>query len=205
MKMPCVRRGGRRLIAAVAVLTVIPATAATGADNDLAGRTILVRPEFYMTGIANHDFVDGDVTSYDTFAVTAELTIVPRSRCFWGGPFIDYRTSTDDRFADNLNVGGYFRYNWSRWDGTAWMFVNSAPEREATWIYATRLRYLVAPGHKAGIEALAPLEHEPERPKLMLGYYGSLSDTLTLKLLAGGATGGTHDASVRAELVWRLR
>lgn len=195
----------RWIAAAVTILILTPAAALSAASDGAAGGRILVRPEFYLTSIANHDVVNGKAASYDRFAATAELTIVAPGRRFRGGPFVDYRTSSDSRFADNLSIGGYFRYNWPRWDATAWVFSNRSPDSETSWIYATRLRYLVVPGRKVGIETLAPVEHHAGRPRLMLGYYGALTESLTLKLLAGAGTSGTPDASARVELVWRVR
>lgn len=142
--------------------------------------------------------------SHDTIAATAELTIYSATRPYYGGLFVDYRYSSSSQFDDNLNLGGYFRYNRSRWDTTAWLFVNQSPVNSETWFYATRLRYRVSENYKLGIEAIAPVNHVSDAD-LMLGYYGSVTDSLSLKILAGAPTNGTTELAARIELSWQIR
>lgn len=142
--------------------------------------------------------------NHDTIAATADLTIYSASRPYYGGLFVDYRYSSSSQFDDNLNLGGYFRYNRSRWDTTAWLFVNQSQDNSETWLYATRLRYRVAENYKLGIEAMAPIDHAGDAD-LMLGYYGSLTDSLSLNILAGAAANGTTELAARIELSWQMR
>lgn len=180
------------------LLLVLLCPAASGAEG------VLVKPEVYASAIANHYTAGGESTSFDQTAMTGELTFVAPSRRYWGGPFIDYRYSSVRRFDDSLNLGAYFRYNWPRWDATTWLFVNRSSGNDDTWLYSARLRYLVAPGHKIGGEAMAPVDRDADRPRLMFGYYGSLSRSLSLNVLAGMHTAGLSDVVARMELVWRI-
>ena len=163
-----------------------------------------VQPELYVTGISSISRADGRSTAYDTVAVTAELTFFSRKRPYWGGPFVDYRTSSSSPHADNLNIGIYGRFNLPRWDLTGWLFENRSPGNSGTWVYATRVRFRVTEKAKLGFETLAALK-DASHPRIMLGYYGSMSDSLSLNILAGAGSGGTLDLAARVELVWKVR
>jgi hypothetical protein len=162
-----------------------------------------VKPEFHLTGISNFTRHGGKSFGHDTFAATAELTLYTEGRPYWGGPFIDYRTSSSDQFRDNLNLGVYFRYNFPRWDHTAWLFENRSPGNDGTMVYATRSRYRLNDRHKIGVEALAPLD-DAGKPELMLGYYGAVGDALSLKMLAGAGSSGAPDFAAKLEVTWHV-
>ena len=162
-----------------------------------------VRPEFYLTGISNFRRQQDASVNYDTLAATAYLTIRSPARSYFGGLVVDYRYSSSERFDDNFNIGGYFRVNLGRWDNTTWVFVNRAPQSADTWLYQARLRYRVGERSKLGIEAIAPID-DAGNPKLMLGYYGTLADSLSLNVMAGAGTAGSPDLTTRIELSWQL-
>jgi len=163
-----------------------------------------LRPEFTIAGMTSYASRDGAATNHDTLSVTGELKLYSDVRPWYGGVFANYRGSTHDRFDENLNIGAYVRVNLSRWDTTTWLFVNQAPGRADTWLYATRLRYRVADGFKLGVEALAPVAHA-NAPELMLGYYGSITRSLSLNVLAGAGANGGPDRLARLELSWQVR
>jgi hypothetical protein len=159
-------------------------------------------PEFYVTAMSNFYRTEDQSTWFDTYAATFELNWYPQRKPFYGGLVIDYRDSSSDMLQDNLNVGGYFRYNFSRWDSTTWLFVNRSPESEPVWVYLTRLRYRIADSHKIGMEALAPIERA-DAPKLMIGYYGQVTESLSMNVLGGRSIDGGPDIAAKIELMWR--
>ena len=197
------RRQAGRVLKRILLLQVGLCIEAYGAGAEIEDASWQVQPELYVAGISGFQRSDGKSSGYDTFAVTAELTFFSRNRPFWGGPFVDYRTSSASRHEDNLNVGVYGRYNLMRWDLTGWLFENRSPGNAGAWIYATRFRYRIADSVKLGFETLAPLENAG-RPRLMLGYYGAPSDALSLNVLAGGGSSGSPDFTARVELVWKV-
>jgi hypothetical protein len=194
---PCpASRTTRRLLSGLALFVLLaptPGAAETG---------ITVRPEFYLTGIANYVESHGESYGFEALAATTELNFYPKHKRYWGGLFIDYRSSTSARLRGNLNLGGYIRYNFARWDSTAWLFSSRSPDSPGTAVYAARLRYRVTDWYKLGIEALAPVD-KASRPTLMLGYYADFSDTVSVKLFAGtGVRNGTNFAT-RMEFIWK--
>jgi hypothetical protein len=83
------------------------------------------------------------------------------------------------------------------------VFVNQSPRTDKTWLYAGRLRYYVAENHKLGIEAYGQFGNA-HSPQLMLGYYGDISDSVSLNLALGPLTSSGPDLSARLELVWQV-
>jgi hypothetical protein len=162
-----------------------------------------IRPEIYVTGITNYYRDEGRSENFDSIALTAELNWYPALRRYRSGLFVDYRNSSSERLNDNLNVGAYLRFDIRRWDATSWLFVNRSPQTASTLVYAGRLRYRLLESHKIGIEALAPVERANE-PTLMLGYYGTVSSALSLKLLFGSAVGNRSDTTARLEIMWQV-
>jgi hypothetical protein len=186
---------------AAATATVLLLAANSEAGERLNGWRLL--PELRVTGIMNFAYRGGASDSFDTVALTGELTFLSGTRRYRGGPFVDYRYSSSDQFDRNLNLGVYGRFDWSRWDATGSLFRNRARNGSATWLYAARLRFLVFDGHKLGIVALAPLEHAG-RPKLMLGYYRSLHESWVMNVFAGTTAGRPSDVAARIEIGLRL-
>ena len=162
-----------------------------------------IRPEFHLARTTNYLEYGGGAMHYDTTAATLELTLLSGARAYRGGPFLDYRVSSDGRVEDQFNLGVYFRYDLPRWDATTWLFANRSPGNAPTWWYAARLRYRLVADHKLGIEAMASLD-DPAAAMLMGGYYGSLSQAWSVKLLAGSTTSGDVDLAARLELAWHM-
>jgi hypothetical protein len=160
--------------------------------------------QFYVTGISNFRRMGGSNTAFQTFAATGELKFSSRARRYSASLFADYRYSESEFATDNVNIGGLFKYNLDRWDATAFLFVATTPRTDPNWIYAGRLRYRFADGHKLGIEATGSLSYK-DSPSLMLGYYGSLTDALSLNVVADPGINKGPDAAARIELVWQLR
>ena len=117
--------------------------------------------------------------------------------------FVDYHYSPDEQYNGILNTGAYAKYQGSRWDTTAAIFNHDGPEASDLWAYAGRIRYRLVRNHKVGIEIMGALRN-PSSPELGLGYYGDISDTLSIKLVAGANfKTGSHRAA-RTELVWQF-
>jgi hypothetical protein len=195
--VPVTARGARAMLALVLAVSRI-----SGAEPiDSAWQ---LRPEFSIAGMTSYASDGGVATNHDIVSLTGELKLHSEARPYYGGVFVNYRGSTRERFDENLNLGAYVRVNLSRWDATTWLFVNQAPGRGDTWLYAARLRYRVAERYKLGVEALAPVERA-NAPELMLGYYGSLTKSLSLNVLAGTGVNGGPDRLARMELSWQVR
>jgi hypothetical protein len=171
---------------------------AQSVDTDWRAETRL-----YLTGMANYQQINGTSASYDYLATTTELRFTSNAKPWYTSLYADYRFSTVSRFTDQVNLGGLFKYSRYKWDATTYLFVNQSPRTDDTWLYAGRFRYRIAENHKIGIEAIGTLKYS-DSPQLMLGYYGSISDSLSLNFAAGPVAGNDGDFSARLELIWRV-
>ena len=169
-----------------------------------AGNSVDVQTDVYLGAISNYYRNAGSSAGFDTFYMTAELNFYPTMKPYHAGLFVDYRDSSSNRLNDNFNVGGYVRYDWPRWDATTWVFSNHSPGDSGTWVYAARLRYRVTNGTKLGVEALAPFA-SADKPTLMAGYYSSVTESLSLRVLAGAGLNSGPDFAARLELLWQIR
>lgn len=190
----------RRIVAIVPALFIL----LTQSGGDACADDLDISTEIYLGAISNYYRNAGESAGFDTFYLTAELNFYPSLRPYHAGLFIDYRNSSTSRLNDNINIGGYVRYNWPRWDATTWVFSNQSPNNSSTWVYAARLRYRLTDGYKLGIEALAPFD-QADKPKLMGGLYGSINDSLSFRALAGAGVRSGPDFAARLELLWEVR
>ena len=83
------------------------------------------------------------------------------------------------------------------------MFASKSPGAPILWMYAGRVRYRVANSHKFGIEAVGTFR-DPPASKLMFGYYGTISRSVSVNLVVGAALDSGHDRAARTELVWQI-
>ena len=171
------RRVASMLLAILWLVVAIRASYAEARDIDWR-----IDPELYLTGMSNFRRTQNDSAHFNTAALTAELTISHAARPYYGGLFADYRASNTASVSSSINVGGYFRYNFANWDATSWLFASKSGGAAESWIYAGRLRYRLAANHKIGIEATSLLARL-DSPVFAVGYYGSLSDSLSLNSL----------------------
>jgi hypothetical protein len=158
---------------------------------------------FYLTGMSNFQKDHGSSARYDNMAATAELRLISDARPWHASLFVDYRFSTDSRYANNVNLGGLVKYGWANWDATTYVFVNQSSVTPDTWLLAGRVRYRVAENHKLGIETVATFK-DPGSTELLLVYYGDVSDTLSLSVAAGPGIGEVPDFNARLELTWQV-
>jgi hypothetical protein len=157
----------------------------------------------YLSGTSLYWETDHDSTSYETVAATGELRFKPAARPWYASLYADYRFSTDERRTDHVNLGGLVKYGWEKWDVTTYLFVNQSPRTRKMWFYAGRLRYRLTEDHKLGLETYGQFENA-HSPELMLGYYGAISDSVSLNLALGPLTRSGPDFSARLELIWQV-
>lgn len=160
--------------------------------------------ELYLTGMGSYRQTPTGSTFFNTVAATAKLNFSSLARPYYGGFFTDYRTSGSASVGNSFNIGGFFRYDISSWDVTTWLFASKPDSSAESWIYAGRLRYRLAEKYKVGIEVTSSFL-QFHSPAFAVGYYASLSDSLSLNIIANPGIGNQTDVAARIELAWRMR
>lgn len=158
----------------------------------------------YLSSAARYQVYGDRTIAYDSLAAMLQLRASSRDGSFSTGLFADYRFSTDAGFDDIVNLGAVAKYATSRWDHSLYTFLSKSPAAADRWAYFARTRYRIAERHKIGIEAMGLLR-APGLPRLMLGYYGSLTPSLTANVAVGSALGAGPDRAARVEFVWTVR
>lgn len=175
-----------------------------GESNAQSGdRNCGIEPRLYLSALGYYWAKDDASVHFDNLAATAELRITPCHRSWYAGLFADYRYSADRLHHNKLNIGGLINFGRYRWDARVYAFVTTSSRTKNTWVYAGRFRYRLADHHKIGLEAIGKFKHA-KAPQLLLAYYATLTDSLSLTLAAGRGTHDGHDLSARLELVWQV-
>ena len=147
---------------------------------------------------------NGDANvSYEVLAANLELLLSSPFRPYSFGLFVNQRISPDSRINGAVNLGGLFQFKTNYWDTSTYLFKNMSPRGPDLWVLGERIRYKVADRHKLGIEAIGTFQ-DPGEMTLMLGYYGTISRTVSVKFVVGAKINAGQERAARTELVWRI-
>ena len=177
---------------------LIAEASAESTDNDWQ----LSVPLYLQGGAYYRRTGDANVT-FEALAANLELLLSSPIRSYSVGLFVNSRISSDDRYNDAVNLGGFLDYRADRWDSSTYLFRNQSRGAPGLWVFGEQVRYQVADRHKLGIEAFGPLA-DPAESTLMLGYYGTISRTVSFKFVAGAKINSGLERVARTELVWRI-
>ncbi len=145
---------------------------------------------------------DASVT-FEALAANLELLLSSPIRPYSVGLFFNSRISPDSRYNGTLNLGGFLEYRADRWDTSTYLFRNQSRGARGLWVFGEQFRYQVGDRHKLGIEVIGTFK-DPGASTLMLGYYGTISHTISVKFVAGAKINAGGDRVARTELVWRI-
>ena len=185
-----------RALQAACLATMLLAANAGHADQCRSGWQ--TQTEFYLKGINSHHHSAHATSKNSTVAGTAIVKFVSCEQPYHTGLIADYSVS-----GDVLNLGGFFRYNWRAWDATTWLSSYQSRDNAPSWMYAGRLRMRVADNHKLGMETFGSF-HDPAVRSYALGYYATLSRSLSLNVLADPGFSNNTNVAVRMELLWQI-
>jgi hypothetical protein len=196
------RFGGRALHAlALAVLLVIAVADRCHASETAVGWQ--VEPQIYLAGMTTWLRNGQSSQSHAILATAAELKFQADAAPWHANLFVEYKYSRTERFTDIVSLGGYVRYNLTNWDTTTAIFFENNFGLVKQWVYAGRLRYRFAEHHKIGVQAAGTFE-QALSPALFFGYYTTVSDSLSLNVIADPGINGGPDFAARIELVLQL-
>ena len=166
-------------------------------------RTWKVSTPIYVSGVAWY-FDDGaNTVDFQSLSVAAEVKLTSNQSPWQTGVFIDRRFSPDNEADGIVNVGWLLKHSLQRWDTALWVFNHNPPNASSQWVFATRARFLISSRHKVGLEVFGSFR-EAREPDVMFGYYGDLTERLSVKIVAGANTQDTRDRVARTEIVWQV-
>ncbi len=184
------------------VLLWASAASADGPPASRVDRWQISVPLYLTGGVYYQSIGDADVT-IESVTATVEFLLSSEAHPYSAAFFVDYMNSPDSRYSGSMNAGAAFELWSHRWDLTAAAMIGKSPGAPHQWGYAGRLRYRFAQLHRVGIEVVGSFDDIPS-PGLMLGYYGDITGTFSLRVAAGARLSAYRERVVRAELVWRV-
>ncbi len=187
--------------ASLALLGVIATVANTRADS--ADSRWQVSFPVYLSAGAYYQS-DGETTdTFQAVAGSAEVLFSSQAHPYSVGLFVGQVYSPDGRQNGAIFAGGLFEHQLRGWDTTANLFNYDARDAKAHWKYFGRIRYRFATRHKLGIEVVGSLR-DPSASNLMVGYYGTISESFSVKLVVGSRLDAGRNRVARTELVWQF-
>jgi hypothetical protein len=193
----------RATLVAIGVLSALQARGETAAPSPGAEPRWPAAIEFELA--ARTDYVGGpvDVRKRDVVAASTNLRFASPARPIIAGLLIEYRVG--DERADELLVAGVFTYKLSKWTAAASPFYKSlAHGDDGDWSYWASVRRHIAGRHALGIELFGALDTGRPR-KWMLGYYGTVTEALSVSVSAGSGFDAGLDWVASTSVTWRPR
>ena len=164
----------------------------------------IAEPQLYLAGISQIRKTHGLSDTRQSVLTAAELKFRSETHRWTASLFAEYQFSRDDQFDDIVNLGGFIKYQLGNWDTATYLFAETSSGHSESWIYAGRVRYRLAENHKVGMQAAGALDTSIS-PPVAFGYYGSISDSLSVNIIADPGINGAVKFAARMELVWQLR
>ena len=198
------RRRTTLQVTGVASIALLWLTLAAGtAQAEAPDEPWHISTPFYLAAGAHYYSNGRSSGAFNTMTVYVEAVLSSRARPYSAGLFVDYSFSPDSREDGTVNAGGLLEYEIHNWDASAYAFNSKSQGDMSMWLYAGRIRRRIAENHKIGIEVVG-LFRDPPASKVMIGYYGTISRSLSFNLAAGAALNSGHDRAVNAVLVWQI-
>lgn len=190
------------LVVAIGLLGPLQASGQSAATNRRDEARWRGEAVFQFAARADYASEQGGVGRRDAFVGTAHLRFASPARPIVAGIMVEY--GLIDEYANTLLVAGTFSYELSKWTAAAGPFYKRAVRGVGEWQYWCGARRHIADRHAIGVELFGSLD--TGRPaKWMLGYYGTITETLSFDVAAGsGIAAGPHWVA-RTSVTWRPR
>jgi hypothetical protein len=188
------------LLLAVGWLCVLPANGETVAMRRADAHAQLafqaaVRSDYKETG--------GRADRHDALVLTTHVRRPSPPRRVAASLMIEYSALDDGR--DTLLVAGMFTRKKAQWTAAASPFYKTALRTgEGHWHYWGGIRRQVSSRHSFGVELFGSLETQA-LAKWLLGYTGTISDSVSVSFAVGSGIGDGPDRVARSSIVWRPR
>jgi len=191
-------RSAAQIIALLGVIAIAGNAHADSADS----RWQVSFPIYVAAGAYYQSNAEASST-FQAVAGSAELLFSSRKRPYSIGLFAVQVFSPDGRQSGAFIAGGLIKHQLRNWDTTANLLKYDSRSAKGVWKYFGRVRYRFADKHKLGIEVVGSLR-DPIASNLMVGYYGTISRSLSVKLVVGSRFSAGQNRVARTELVWQF-
>jgi len=190
------------LLVAIGFLTALQASGQSTIANPIDGARRRADAAYQISARADYTGERDRVTRRDAFVATTHLRFASPARPVAAGLMVEYRLS--DGQADRLLIGGMFSYRLPGWTIATSPFYNQTMHGTGVWQYWCRGRRHITDRHAIDVELFGSLE--TGRPgKWMLGYFRSVTESLSVNVAAGSRFDAGSDWLARTSVTWRPR
>ncbi len=157
----------------------------------------------YLAAGSHYYNNSNETGTVNSLSIYAEAVLSHKVRPYSVGLFVDYSHASEGSQDGMVNAGALVEYEATSWDWNAYLFVSKTPDEPGLLLSAERVRYKFADNHKIGVEVVGPLR-DPSTSALMIGYYASLSPSVSFNFAAGAALNSGRNRKVRIALIWQI-
>jgi hypothetical protein len=147
---------------------------------------------------------DGESGQFEVLAAVAHFQLTPLYQPFAAGMSLEYAAARDSSHEDATEVSGVIGYETERWLLAANFLYHKESGASSETGYAAGARYNLSLQHAFGAELRGSLESDGSS-EFLLGYYGNVSDTISINLGVGTGVDGGPDWTARSAFIWRFR
>lgn len=196
-------RGPRREYAALVITGLLTVSAPSPAIAASSSTQWHAELPVYLTATMHYRSADSSHSWRTIASILAELRLRRGARAWSIGPVVEIHRTVNGQNDAAVASGVILRHEHGRWDTTALVFRNMTRHAPDSWNYGARLRFQVTSTGKIGTEAYGEID-DMGASRLWFGYYGDLSRTLSLRLLAGTHVGHPQVRLLRMDVVLQV-
>jgi hypothetical protein len=193
----------RSLFVAIGLLSTLQASGEAAATSPGDEARWQAETVFQLTERSDHARTQGHLRRLGAVVGTTHLRFASPARPIIAGLMIEYQSI--DGEDDTLLVGGMFTYKMPKWTASASPFYKRTAEHAAgDWHYWGGVRRRISSHHSLGIELFGALD-TGKPAKWLLGYYGTITETLSVGVAVGSVFDAGPDWVARTSVTWRPR
>ncbi len=151
---------------------------------------------------SDYQQTDGLSKQYRSIAATAQLRFPFPSHRYSASVLFEY--SAIEHRSDTALLAAIVWYKTGDWSLSFAPYIHKASDRSAEWKQQSTVRYRISGRSAVGLELVGSLT-DLGASKLLVGYYGKVSEALSVTLTVGSGVNTGPDVAVRSAVIWRLR
>jgi len=150
---------------------------------------------------SDYQETDGLSKQYRSIAATAQLRFPSPSDRYSAGVLFEY--SAIEHRSDTAILAAMVGYKAGNWSLSFAPYFYKASDRSGVWKQQSTARYRISSRSAVGLELVGSLT-SLGAAKLLVGYYGKISEAMSVTLTVGSGLDTGPDVAVRSAVVWRL-
>jgi hypothetical protein len=153
---------------------------------------------------SHYEKPDGEPSRYESIAPAVHFRVTPMRQPFTVGISAEYEIANASDDDDVVSVAGIVGYEMAMFNVVGNLIYEKPTGSSGEWGYAAGIRHTFGEKHGLGLELMGSLESEGSS-EAMVGYYGELSERITLNAGIGTGVDNGPDGTARLGFIWRFK